>query len=255
MTQSEDTAPLKVLVLGGTGDARALAARLVTDTRFSASVSLAGAVERPDAYPLPVRSGGFGGVEGLSGWIRDNAVGALVDATHPFATGISRNAAEAARATATPLVRLERPAWRAGPADRWQEVDDLDEAVAALPPGARPFLAIGRKEIARFASRSDLDCLMRMIDPPGEEERLPRGRLVLARPVRDADAEVALLSEHGATHVVAKNSGGPWGEAKLIAARRLGLPVILLRRPPALEVHSVPDVDGVLDWLESLSAR
>ena len=255
MSTPNAIAPLKVLLLGGTGDARALAARLAVDNRFEASVSLAGAVERPEAYPLPVRTGGFGGVEGLSGWLTDNAVGALVDATHPFAVAISRNAAAAARATGTPIVRLDRPAWRPAPADRWREVGDLDEAVAALPVGARPFLAVGRKEIARFANRTDLDCLMRMIDPPGEEERVPRGRLVLARPAQDVDAEIALLSEHGVTHVVAKNSGGRWGEAKLIAARRLGLPVILVRRPPALDVPAVPDVDGVFDWLGGLSAR
>jgi precorrin-6A/cobalt-precorrin-6A reductase len=248
----ETRAPLKVLVLGGTGDARALATRLAVDNRFEARVSLAGIVERPGAYPVPVRTGGFGGAEGLSAWLETHAVGAMVDATHPFAARISRNAAAAARATATPLLRLERPAWRAEPADRWQDVGDLEEAVKALPLGARPFLAVGRKEISRFAGRTDLDCLMRMIDAPAEEDQLPRGKLVLARPARDVEAEIALLSEHGATHVVAKNSGGHWGEAKLVAARRLGIPVILVRRPASDPVDTVPDVDGVLDWLAGL---
>jgi precorrin-6A/cobalt-precorrin-6A reductase len=252
--------PLVLLVLGGTGDARALARRLAADPRFQASVSLAGAVERPDAYALPVRTGGFGGAQGLARFLKETGVAGLVDATHPFAARISANAVAAAEEAGVPLLRLERPPWRPSSGDDWREVDDLDAAAAALPQGARPFLAVGRKEIARFAGRSDLDCLMRMIDPPGQDVPLPGGRLVLARPSDDVDTEAALLQSHGATHVVAKNSGGRWGAAKLVAARRLGLPVIMLRRPEpgmagAGAGERVGDVAAAMAWLELLAGR
>lgn len=245
------SAPLPVLLLAGTGEARALAGRLAGDPRFAVTASLAGAVERPEVYPVPVRIGGFGGSQGLGTWLRGEGIAALVDATHPFAARISANAVAASGAARIPLVRLERPAWQAAPGDDWHEVVDLDEAAERLPQGARPFLAVGRKEISRFSHRRDLDCLMRMIDPPEPETLLPPGRLVLARPSRDVDAEAALLEQHGATHVVTKNSGGPWGEAKLLAARRLGLPVIMVRRPDLVGGEVVADVPAALAWLEA----
>lgn len=243
--------PLPVLLLAGTGEARALAGRLAGDPRFAVTASLAGIVERPEAYPVPVRIGGFGGAEGLGAWLQGAGIAAVVDATHPFAARISANAVAATRIAGIPLLRLERPAWQAGPGDDWQEVADLDEAAAILPLRARPFLAVGRKEISRFAARRDLDCLMRMIDPPEAGTQLPPGRLVLARPSRDVDAEVALLRGHGATHVVTKNSGGAFGEAKLLAARRLGLPVVVVRRPVVAGGEVVEEVASALAWLEA----
>lgn len=243
--------PFPVLLLAGTGEARALAGGLADNPRFAVTASLAGAVERPEAYPVPVRIGGFGGAEGLGAWLQGAGIAAMVDATHPFAARISANALAAADAAGIPLLRLERPAWQAEPGDDWQDVADLDEAAAILPLRARPFLAVGRKEISRFAERRDLDCLMRMIDPPEPATLLPPGRLVLARPSRDVEAEVALLQEHGATHVVTKNSGGPWGEAKLLAARRLGLPVVMVRRPAVTGGETATDVASALAWLEA----
>lgn len=243
--------PFPVLLLAGTGEARALAGRLADDPRFAVTASLAGIVERPEAYPVPVRIGGFGGAEGLGAWLLGAGIAAVVDATHPFAARISANAVAAARIAGIPLLRLERPAWQAGPGDDWQDVADLDEAAERLPQGARPFLAVGRKEISRFAERRDLDCLMRMIDPPEPATLLPPGRLVLARPSRDVEAEVGLLQQHGASHVVTKNSGGPWGEAKLLAARRLGLPVVMVRRPAVAGGETATDVASALAWLEA----
>lgn len=246
--------PLPVLLLAGTGEARALAGLLADDPRFHVTASLAGAVERPQAYPGRVRIGGFGGAQGLGDWLRGEGIAAVIDATHPFAARISANAVAASLATGIPLLRLERPAWRAEGGDNWQEVADLDAAAALLPPGARPFLAVGRKEISRFSQRRDLDCLMRMIDPPEPDAVLPPGHLLLARPSRDVDAEAALLEQHGATHLVTKNSGGPWGEAKLLAARRLGLPVIIVRRPDLAGGEVVADVPAALAWLEARAA-
>ena len=243
--------PLPILLLAGTGEARALAGRLADDPRFRVTASLAGAVGRPEAYPGRVRIGGFGGVQGLGAWLRGEGIAAVVDATHPFAARISVNAVVASQAVGLPLLRLERPPWQAAPGDNWQEVADLDEAAARLPQGARPFLAVGRKEISRFSPRRDLDCLVRMIDPPEPGTVLPPGRLLLARPSRDVEAEVALLEQHGATHLVTKNSGGPWGEAKLLAARRLGLRVIMVRRPDLVGGEVVADVPAALAWLEA----
>jgi precorrin-6A/cobalt-precorrin-6A reductase len=245
---------MRVLILGGTGDARALAAKLGEEGRHSVVVSLAGAVARPEVYGGETRIGGFGGVDGLARYLRENSIDAVVDATHPFAQAMSANAVAACARAGVPLVRLDRPAWQPEPGDDWREVAGLSEAVDALPQGARPFLAIGRKEIGVFAPRGDLFCLMRMIDPPAPEQPLPPGRLVLGRPPEDAQVEVAAFRDHGVTHVVTKNSGGPWGYAKIEAARRLGLPVVMVRRPPSAGAETVADTQAVLAWIARLTA-
>jgi precorrin-6A/cobalt-precorrin-6A reductase len=247
---------MRLLILGGTGDARALAASLGEEKRHSVIVSLAGAVARPEVYGAQTRVGGFGGVDGLCAYLVENAIDAVIDATHPFAQTMTANAVAACGRTDVALLRLDRPGWRPGPGDDWREVADLPEAVSALPEGARPFLAIGRKDIGVFAPRRDLHCLMRMIDPPGPDQPLPPGRLVLGRPPADADVECAAFCDHGVTHVVTKNSGGPWGYAKIEAARRLGLPVIMVRRPPCAGAQTVAaDTQAVLTWIAHLAER
>jgi len=246
---------MRLLILAGTREARALARDLADQRSHAVIVSLAGAVARPAPQDGRLRIGGFGGAEGLAAFLHEEAIEAVIDATHPFAQRISANAVKACAAARVPLLRLERPRWRAEPGDRWIEVADLAAAVAALPPGARPFLAIGRQEIGAFAGRSDLACLMRMIDPPAPDQPLPRGRLVLARPSGDPDAERRLLAEHGATHVVAKNSGGAAGAAKIAAARDLGLPVILVSRPRLPRAETVADVAGALAWIADRAAQ
>lgn len=246
---------MRLLILGGTGDARALAARLGEEGRHSVIVSLAGAVARPEVYGAHTRIGGFGGVEGLVAYLRETGIDAVVDATHPFARTMSANAVAACDRAGVALLRLDRPEWRPEAGDDWREVTDLGEAVAALPHGARPFLAIGRKEIGVFAPRGDLFCLMRMIDPPAPDQPLPPGRLVLGRPPEDAHVEVAAFRDHGVTHVVTKNSGGPWGYAKIEAARRLGLPVVMVRRPPCAGAQTVADTQAVLGWIARLAER
>ncbi|SDU48761.1 cobalt-precorrin-6A reductase [Stappia sp. ES.058] len=241
---------MRLLILGGTGDARALAARLCEDARYSVIVSLAGVVARPEVYGAETRVGGFGGIDGLSVYLAESEIDAVVDATHPFAAMMSENAAVACRRTGVALLRLDRLPWAPEAGDDWHEVADLCGAASALPLAARPFLAIGRKEIGVFAPRGDLDCLMRMIDPPAPDQPLPPGRLVLGRPPSDPEMECAAFRDHGVTHVVTKNSGGPWGYAKLEAARRLGLPVIMVRRPPGPGGETALDVTEVLTWLE-----
>ncbi|MFI2436310.1 cobalt-precorrin-6A reductase [Streptomyces sp. NPDC018693] len=236
-----------VLVLGGTTEARELAAALTARPGVRVTTSLAGRVSRPGALDGDVRTGGFGGAEGLAGWLREHGVDAVADATHPFATGITANAARAAAATGLPLVVLRRPGWTAGPGDRWHDVASLESAARLLPSvGRRVFLTTGRLGLAAFAHLTDLHFLVRSVEPP-EPPMPPDVELVLARgPFTVAD-ELALLRSHRLDVVVTKDSGGAATAAKLTAARELGLPVVVVRRPPLPEgVTAVPDVAGAL---------
>ncbi|MGW5462655.1 cobalt-precorrin-6A reductase [Streptomyces sp. NPDC003996] len=242
--------PAHVLILGGTTEARLLAAGLAARTGVRVTTSLAGRVARPGAVAGEVRIGGFGGAEGLADWLRAHHVDALVDATHPFAETITANAAHAAAATEVPLVVLRRPGWRPGPGDRWYDVPSLAGAAAALPGlGRRVFLSTGRLGLAAFAHLTDLHFVVRSVDPP-EPPMPPDTELVLARgPFTVAD-ETRLLRTHRIEVLVTKDSGGEATAAKLTAARELALPVVVVRRPPLPRgVTAVPDVAGVLERL------
>jgi precorrin-6A/cobalt-precorrin-6A reductase len=242
----------RVLVLGGTGEARGLAGLLDGDPRFDVTVSLAGRTEAPRPAPGRTRSGGFGGAEGLAAWLRSEHVHALVDATHPFAAAISAHAAAAAAAADVPLLAVRRPGWTPVPGDRWHTVDTLTEAAAVLPSlGTRAFLTVGRQDLAAFAGTS-LFCLVRSVDPPAVP--LPRDhRLLLSRgPFAVAD-ELRLLREHRIDVLVTKDSGGSATAAKLTAARELGLPVVTVRRPPPPPGVPVAETAGqAAAWLRGL---
>jgi precorrin-6A/cobalt-precorrin-6A reductase len=243
----------RILLLGGTAEASALA-RALAARGEDAVLSYAGRTRAPAAQPLPVRIGGFGGAAGLAAFLRAEGFTHLVDATHPFAARISRNAVEAARATGLPMIALVRPEWRPGPGDVWHRVPDIDAALAALDgPERRVFLALGRLSVAAFAARPQHRYLLRFVDPPQAPLPLPRADLVIARGPFDEAGETALLSRHGIEVVVAKNSGGSGAEAKLSAARRLGLPVVLIDRPAPPPRPEVQDWTGVLDWLDHAS--
>ncbi|MER6568137.1 cobalt-precorrin-6A reductase [Streptomyces sp. NPDC001093] len=242
--------PAHVLILGGTTEARRLAADLAARTGVRVTTSLAGRVARPGAVAGEVRTGGFGGAEGLADWLRAHHVDALVDATHPFAETITANAVRAAAATDVPLVLLRRPGWRPGPGDRWYDVPSLAAAAGVLPGlGRRIFLSTGRLGLAAFAHLTELHFVVRSVDPP-EPPMPPDTELVLARgPFTVAD-ETELLRAHRIELLVTKDSGGEATAAKLTAARELGLPVVVVRRPPLPQgVAAVSDVAGVLDRL------
>ncbi|MER6686157.1 cobalt-precorrin-6A reductase [Streptomyces olivaceoviridis] len=242
--------PAHVLVLGGTTEARRLAADLATRPGVRVTTSLAGRVARPGALPGEVRTGGFGGPEGLADWLRAHRVDALVDATHPFAESITDHAARAARATGVPAVVLRRPGWRPGPGDRWYDVPSLAAAAEALPGlGRRVFLTTGRLGLVAFAHLADLSFLVRSVDPP-EPPLPPDTAVVLARGPFTVTGETELLRAHRIDVLVTKDSGGEATAAKLTAARGLGLPVVVVRRPalPA-GVTAVPDVAGALERL------
>ncbi|NRG16361.1 cobalt-precorrin-6A reductase [Rhizobiales bacterium] len=242
----------RILLLGGTGEARELAARLAGDARLHVIVSLAGVTSNPETYPVETRIGGFGGADGLADYLKKHRISAVIDATHPFARSISTNAVAAAGERKIPIVRLVRPAWQPEPGDNWTPARDVEHAVELVPDGARVFLAIGRKEVSRFANRHRIWCLMRMIEAPDEQTRLPPGELLLARPSHFVDDEKALMERHRITHLVAKNSGGPAGYAKIQAACVLHLPVVMIRRPSLPAIAEVESVDGVLAWLDDI---
>ncbi len=235
-------------MLGGTTEASRLAQALA-EAQVDAIFSYAGRTESPLPQPLPVRVGGFGGVEGLRAWLREQHISHVVDATHPFAAQMSHNAVDACAAAGISLLALERPAWQAQTGDHWQHVPDMESAVRALPDApARVFLAIGRQHLAPFLAHPQHWFLLRLVDA---SMALPpeRGHIVLARgPFTEAD-DTALLHHHHITHIVAKNSGGSGAEAKLSAARALGIPVILIDRPAVPQRPTVARVDEVLQWI------
>jgi len=236
----------RVLLLGGTGEARRLAEALTADGVDVLS-SLAGRTAHPLLPPGEVRIGGFGGAEGLAGWLRANPVAAVVDATHPFATAITVHAARAAAETGTPYLRLQRPGWSPQLGDDWHWVDSLEEAAEAVVGFAHVFLTTGRTGLGAFAGLTQ-EVLVRSVDPP--EPPLPeRTTVVLERGPFTVEEELALMREHGVDVVVTKDSGGHLTEAKLTAARELGLPVVVVRRPP------LPAGVPVVATVEEVQAR
>jgi precorrin-6A/cobalt-precorrin-6A reductase len=240
---------VNVLVLGGTAEAAALAGALHDRPGFAVTSSLAGRVALPSLPPGEVRIGGFGGPEALAGWLQAHGTDVVVDATHPFADRITDNAVRATRSTGVRLVVLRRPGWTEGRGDRWHRVPDAAAAAALLPSlGKRVFLPIGRGELAAFAGLDELWFLVRTVERP--HPPLPaHHELLLGRGPYTADAERALLREHRIDVVVSRDSGGAMTEAKLVAARELGLPVVLIERPPAPPVETVETVDEVVRLL------
>ncbi|MCG5240761.1 cobalt-precorrin-6A reductase [Azospirillum doebereinerae] len=245
---------LKVLILGGTTEATALARRLAGHDRIDAAVSLAGRTKNPALPPLPTRIGGFGGVEGLATYLEAEGIQAVIDATHPFADQISANAAAACARRSVPLRLLTRAPWVAGEGDRWIGAPDMATAAQALRGlGEGVFLTIGRQEVAAFEAVPDKRYLIRAVDPPEPMPALPRATLILDRGPFTVEAEVALMRKHDIDVVVSKNSGGAATDAKLEAARRLGLPVVMVERPAGNGVQELHGVDAAVAWLEGMA--
>ena len=240
-----------VLILGGTTEARRLAERLAGRSDLAVTLSLAGRTAHPAALPVPVRSGGFGGVAGLAYYLMAERIEALIDATHPYAAVISANAAQAARITRVPLLALRRRPWAKVDGDRWTEVADMNEAVHALGDEPRQvFLALGRKEVAPFAQAPQHHYLVRSVDPIDPPLAVPDAEYIRARGPFGEDDERALLAAHGIDVIVSKNSGGSATYGKIAAARALGIGVIVLRRPTLPDVPAVETVDAALAWLD-----
>jgi len=243
---------MRVLVLGGTAEASALAAKLAERTDIDAILSLAGRTANPRPSPLPRRIGGFGGAEGLVRWLTEHQTDAVVDATHPFAAMMSRNAAAACRRLGLPLLGLRRPPWRAEPGDRWIEVTTIADAVPAVGPAPRRvFLTIGRLELARFTTAPQHFYLVRSIEPIGDALPTPRVKTLLARGPFDEASERALLESEHIDIIVTKNSGGLATYAKIAGARALRLPVVVVARPEKPAVAQVESVAAALEWIDS----
>jgi precorrin-6A/cobalt-precorrin-6A reductase len=243
--------PTRLLLLGGTGEAAALAIRLGRSPDIAVITSMAGRTRNPAALPGEQRRGGFGGVAGLAAYLRDEAIDLVVDATHPYAAGMTRNAAEACKAAGLPHLILARPGWKRQPKDRWIDVADAAAAATALPGlGRRVFLSTGRKELLAFAGLPDHWFLVRLIDRPEAPLPLADYELILGRGPFAAEQETALLQAKGVEAIVTKNSGGLATFGKIEAARNLGLPVVMIGRPPLPECDTVRNVDEAIDWIE-----
>lgn len=240
---------MHILLLGGTTEA-SLMARTLADAGVQATFSYAGRTLSPVAQPMPIRVGGFGGVAGLINYLRTSGTTHVIDATHPFAAGMSANAFAACHRTSTPLIRLERAPWRPQQGDDWRRVPKVEDLPRALPDApARVFLAIGKQQIGVFASHPQHHYLLRLVDAPVAPLPLPDTTVILARGPFDRAGDTALLREHRITHVMCKNAGGAGARAKLDAARALGLPVIMADRP-VLPGNKVADSPAqVMNWL------
>jgi precorrin-6A/cobalt-precorrin-6A reductase len=236
-----------IVVLGGTGEARELAAAL--DARgIPVTSSLAGRVARPRLPVGDVRVGGFGGPDALARWLADHEVAAVVDATHPFAERISASAASACAAAGVSLLRLERSGWSERPGDHWTWVDDLTGAAAAIRRlGTRVLLTTGRQGLSAFSVIDDAWFLIRCIDPP-EPPLPPRHELIIDRGPYTVPGELGLIDHHRIDVVVTKDSGGELTVAKLDAAREREMPVIVVRRPARPTTETVADVAAAAAW-------
>ncbi|MEW5730001.1 MAG: cobalt-precorrin-6A reductase [Pseudomonadota bacterium] len=239
---------MRLLILGGTSEANALARALAGRDVIT---SLAGRTGTVPDLPGRVRVGGFGGAGGLEAYLRTEAIGAVIDATHPFAARISAHAAAACAATGVPRLVLARPAWEKRPGDSWIEVDGMAEAARALPAiGRRAFLTVGVQEAVAFAGVTDVHFVVRLIAP--EPPPLAGCEVVAGRgPFAEAD-EAALLLAHRIDVVVSKASGGAATYAKIAAARGLGIPVLMIRRPPPPPGPAVESVAEAVAWVAGL---
>lgn len=221
---------------------------MAADARFEPILSLAGRTSAPAAAPVATRIGGFGGAEGLAHFLAGERIAAVVDATHPFAARMSANAATACALSGVPLLALTRPPWQRQPGDNWTEVADMAGAAAALgTKPARVFLTIGRQELAAFAAAPQHHYVVRTIEPA--EGLLASATLIRARGPFAVEDEVALIRREAIDVVVSKNAGGQATEAKIIAARNLGLPVVMVRRPDRPDVPTVETAEAALAWL------
>jgi precorrin-6A/cobalt-precorrin-6A reductase len=237
------------LILGGTTETTALC-KALSEAGQSGTVSLAGRVARPARHPLPQRIGGFGGVDGLIQYINDNNITHLIDATHPFAAKMSSNAVHACHAANIPLIALTRAPWQPEQGDDWFNVPDIPAAVAALDiPRERVMLAVGRMHLNQFTPNPQHFYLLRLVDAPSTPLSFPDHFAVINRGPFTAEDDLALMRTHGITRVVSKNSGGTGARSKLIAARSLNIPVVMIDRPALPTRKETASLAEVLAWL------
>jgi precorrin-6A/cobalt-precorrin-6A reductase len=237
------------LILGGTGEAAALAREAVArfGDRLRVTSSLAGRTKQPSPLAGDLRVGGFGGAAGLARYLADTGVAMVIDATHPFAATMSRHGREACDEAHVPRLTLTRPAWRRRAGDDWILVEDAAGAARALAAqGGRAFITIGVQDLGPFENLPGARCLVRLIETPGRS--LPFD-LVTGRGPFTVAAEMRLLAERNIELLITKASGGAATRAKITAARRLGLPVIMIRRPPLEPGPKARTIAAALEWI------
>ncbi|QQA44576.1 cobalt-precorrin-6A reductase [Pelagovum pacificum] len=238
---------MTLLLLGGTAEARQLAERLAA-ARVPAVLSFAGVTRHPVTTGLPTRTGGFGGAAGFAEYLGRNAISAVIDATHPFAARIGRRTKELCDLEGLPYLRLLRPEWRAGDGDDWHLIDRAEEAAGLIPDGATVLLAVGPGSLAGFANLEGRRIFCRRIDPPLEPFPIAGGDWIVGRPTATVADEAKTMTDRGIDWVVTKNSGGADGYGKLQAARKLSIPVVLLRRPAGYPCERVETADEAFAW-------
>jgi precorrin-6A/cobalt-precorrin-6A reductase len=243
--------PRRLLILGGTGEAVALAGRLAGDPRLRVVTSLAGRTRAPARAAGEIRVGGFGGASGLAGYLEQESIGLVVDATHPFAARMAANVARACAETGVPRLKLLRPSWHAVAGDAWIEVPDMASAAEAVGQGGtRVFLSVGRQDLAAFAGLEHVRFLVRSIEPLEAPSPLADCMAIQGRGPFTEEAEAALMRKHRIDLLVSKNSGGGATYAKIAAARTLGLPVVMIARPPAPPGETAATVEEAAAWVE-----
>jgi precorrin-6A/cobalt-precorrin-6A reductase len=243
---------MRLLILGGTTEASALARALAGRHDLSPVLSFAGRTRSPVPPPIPFRTGGFGGVAGLQAFLVNERIDAVIDATHPFAAQMSRNVVDACTALTLPLAVFTRAPWCPVEGDRWTGVPTMDAAVQAL--GDRPrhvFLTIGGLQLQAFTAAPRHHYIVRTIEPPEAIAALPSHRLILARGPFTVEAELKLMRDENVQVLVSKNSGGSASEAKLIAARTLGIEVVMVERPVSAESPAFDSLDAVTGWIDA----
>lgn len=242
----------KVLILGGTHEASELARRMVSELGEKAQpiLSLAGLVDPGRAHSCPVRTGGFGGIDGMVAYLKTENITMVIDATHPFSERISTNAYCACQRAEVPRLMLIRPPWRLFARDRWMELDSLEEVAKALPAFARKvLLTVGKRHLGAFSEVEGVHFVVRLIAPPDEPLPLKDCTVVVGPPPHSQEEEARLIREHVIDTLVSRNSGGEVGGAKLEAAREAGIKIVLVARPPEEPGPVAETVDAAMGWL------
>jgi precorrin-6A/cobalt-precorrin-6A reductase len=240
---------MTLLLLAGTGDARRIATRL---TGIDAVASLAGVTRDPEKLPIPTRTGGFGGEAAFQTYLTKAGITAVLDATHPYASRITKRTAKICALCDIPFLQFLRPGWTREAGDNWTEINCEEDATQHVPFGATVFLGTGRQSLERFANLAGRHVICRQIDPPERPFPFDGGEFLIGRPPFSVNDEVALLSERKIDWLIVKNAGGAASRTKLTAARRLGIPVLMLARPQQGGWSTVDNIDAALDWVNAL---
>lgn len=242
---------MSILILGGSGEAKALAER-VAKAGIPAVLSLAGATRSPAPMALPTRMGGFGGDIGFRTYLTSNHISGVLDATHPFAAKITNRTARICANMNVPYAQLLRPEWTAKAGDRWTMIDHEEQAADHIVKGSTVFLGTGRQTLHHFANLEGCRVICRQIDPPTAPFPFEGGEFLIGRPPFPVEREKDLFEQLGLDWIVVKNAGGAASYTKLEAARSLNIPVLMIRRPQMPDVMRVQTVDAAMDWISAL---